>query len=94
MIMKSLSADLATIRQKLQYLFHLYPNLKTAHPNTILIAYWKYYDQFGTVTLIPKEITNYHSIDRAIRDVMPDEYKHHQRAEEYRSHYAQEKDTR
>ena len=89
--MKSLSADLATIRQKLQWLFQQQPELKMAHPNDILIAYWRYYDQFGTVALIPKEITNYHSVDRAIRDVLPDEYKHHQKAEEYRSHYASQK---
>ena len=88
----SLSADLATIRQKVRWLITQQPELKTAHPNDILFAYWRYYDQFGEVALISKDITNYHSIDRAIRDVMPDEYKHHQKAEEYRSLYASRKD--
>ena len=80
----SLSSELATIIQKVEWLFQEQPILKTAHPNEILIAFWKYYDQFGTVALIPKEITNYHSIDRAIRRVLPDIYKNYKREKEYK----------
>ncbi len=83
-IMTELAEEMATIIQKVQFLLQQQPGLKTAHPNDILIAYWRMYDQFGDVALIPHNLSNYHSIDRAIRRVMPAIYKNYKREKEYR----------
>lgn len=83
----SLSEQLQTIRERCGKLLFLYPELRTAHPNVKLFAYWKYFDSFGEITLDPKSITNYHSIDRAFRSLIPEEYKRYDIEKEYRKHY-------
>lgn len=83
----SLSQELDTIKMKCGKLLFLYPELKTAHPNIRLIKYWKVYDGFGEITLIPQELTNYHSIDRAFRYLIPSENKNYEAERIYRETY-------
>lgn len=83
--------ELETIKQKIGKLLFLYPELKFAHPNERLIAYWKYYDQFGEVALVPHLITNYHSIDRAFRMMLPENYKNKEAEKEWRLTFGKSK---
>ena len=83
----SLSEKLSTIKENCGKLLFLYPELKNEHPNVRLFAYWKYFDQFGEITLNPKIITNYHSIDRAFRYLIPSEDKNYEAEQVYREEY-------
>lgn len=83
----SLSQELDSIKQKVRHLLSIYPELRTAHANERLITFWKYYDGFGDRTLYAEAITNYHSIDRAFRYLIPDAYKNYKVEKEYRKHY-------
>ena len=89
----SLSEKLSTIRENCGKILFLFPELKTEHPNVKLFAYWRYFDSFGEITLDPKAITNYHSIDRAFRSLIPEAYKNYKAEEEYREHYVAQKEN-
>ena len=80
--------DLSTILDKCQILLEKFPESKTMTPNERLFFYWKYWNQFGDVTLDPNCIDNYHSIDRAFRRLMPSEYKNYRAEKEYKQVFA------
>lgn len=87
----SLEYDFKTIKERIGVLLFKFPELKIAHPNERLIAFWKYYDGFGDKTLVPSEITNYHSIDRGFRALMPEAYKNRKAEKKYREYFGSEK---
>ena len=89
-----MSHEFNTIKEKIGRLLFLMPELKMAHPNVRLFEYWKHYDGFGETTLYPKEITNYMSIDRAFRVMIPDEYKNRIREKECRDYFARSKEEK
>ena len=85
----SLTAELDTIKNRILHLAKLNSQFFYLTPNQQLFEYWKFYDQFGDVTLNPNEITNYHSIDRAIRILTPEHLKKRSREKEYHDHFSQ-----
>jgi hypothetical protein len=76
-----------TVKSNLQLLFSDNPKLKDSSYNQILFSYWKRFDRFGDVTLEPDEITNYLSIDRAIRDLRNPTNENLQKEQSYRQYY-------
>jgi len=89
----TVSEEQATIKSRIGEMFNIHPELIQATPNERLIAFWKMWNGFGDRTLDPKELTNYHSIDRAFRRIIPDGFKNYSKAEEYREHFAKLGDT-
>lgn len=84
----TLQVEIDTIKSRIRTLATAIDHFWELTPNEQLIIYWKYHDQFGEVTLNPKEITNYHSIDRAIRELTPEHLKKRGREKEYHDHYS------
>jgi len=76
--------EFKTILERCGKLLFLFPEIKTCSANERLFYYWRYYDKFGDLTLEPNHITNYHSIDRAFRRIMPEEYKNYKAERVYR----------
>ena len=92
LIFVTLEEQLDTIKERCGKLLFLYPELKQAHPNIRLFAYWKFFDSFGEITLDPSIITNYHSIDRAFRYLIPQEFKNMEAEGVYRKKYVSQKE--
>lgn len=58
------------IHENLHLIFDAKPELIVETQNAIVFEYWKTFDQFGTVTLSPNEITSLQLIDREIRNII------------------------
>jgi len=76
------------IHKNLHILFSQKPFLTSRYiVNTIVIEYWKMFNKFGLITLMPEQLESLQSIDREIRNIIPANQKGKLKEEEVRYYY-------
>jgi len=76
------------IHKNLHILFSQKPFLTSRYiVNTIVIEYWKMFNKFGLITLLPEQLESLQSIDREIRNIIPANQKGKLKEEEVRYYY-------